>query len=175
MGREMTGASDDRDPRRAALEALSLGELEEVAGELQRRLGVALRRIGERDADALDAAGRSPRRRAAELAVESEVVALALAALAAGQPAGDRLPATHPTLAAAIAYAAPNLQALLTRLEQDRRLLTSLARQLESRLDEPFEFGRTHETPRQLLVVALIEGPARLALSLEGLLATRQA
>lgn len=174
----MTGASgtgDAGDPRRAALEALSLVELEEVAGELQRRLGVALRLIGERDADALDPGGRSPRRRTAELAVESEVVALALAALAAGQSAGERLPAGHATLAAAIAYAAPNLQALLTRLDQDRRLLTSLARQLESRLDEPFEFGRTRETPRQLLVVALIEGPARVALALERLLALRDA
>lgn len=168
------GTRGPRDPRRAALEQLSLAELEEVGGELQRRLGVALRRIGERDADMPGPASPSPRRQTAQLAVESEVVALALGALAAGLPAGARVPGGHPTLAAAIAYAAPNLSALLTRLEQDRRLLTSLARQLESRLDAEFDFGGVRETPRQLLIEVLVESPARIALALERSLETRE-
>lgn len=155
------------DPRRAALAALSLGELEEAAGELQRRLGVALRRLGERDADRPVANGRSPRRQAAELAALCEVAALGLGALAAGLPPGPRLPASHPTFTAAVAYGAPNLPALLSRLDQDRRILTSLARQLESRLDELVGFGREELTPRALLIDALIEQPARVALELE--------
>lgn len=162
----MTG-SNERDPRRAALEQLTLAEVEETAGELQRRLGVALRRIGERDADRGGVTSASPRRQVAELAALCEVTAVALGAVAAGLPLGARLVATHPALPAAIAYGAPNLPGLLSRLEQDRRVLTSLARQLASRLDVPLMFGRDEVTPRQLLLEALIEQPARLALELE--------
>lgn len=161
------------DARRSALETLTLAELEEAAGELQRRIGVALRRIGERDADSYDTAGRSPRRQAAQLAVECEVTALALAARAAGLPTAPRVPAEHPTFAAAIAYGAPNLPALVSRLEQDRRVLASLARQLESRLDEPLGGASEGETPRDLLIRALIESPARAALAFERFLAER--
>ncbi|MFN8639915.1 MAG: hypothetical protein U0360_10805 [Dehalococcoidia bacterium] len=162
------------DPRRNALATLTLAELEEAAGELQRRIGVALRRIGERDADSYDTAGRSPRRQAARLAVECEVTALALAARAAGLPGSPRVPAEHPTFAAAIAYGAPNLPALVSRLEQDRRVLASLARQLESRLDEPLGASEP-ETPRELLIRALIEAPARAALAFERFLDERDA
>lgn len=155
------------DPRRAAIEQLSLAEVEEAAGELQRRLGVALRRIGEREADRGGMTAASPRRQVAELAALCEVTAIGLGAIAAGLSPGPRLPAGHPTLPSAIAYGAPNLPALLTRLEQDRRLLTSLARQLESRLDLRLTFGNDEVTPRQLLLEALIEQPARLAFELE--------
>lgn len=158
---------DERDPRRAALEQLTLAEVEEAAGELQRRLGVALRRIGERDADRGGMTSVSPRRQVAELAALCEVTAVALGAVAAGLPLGPRLASGHPTLPAAIAYGAPNLQGLLTRLEQDRRVLTSLARQLESRLDLAMAFSSEEVTPRQLLLEALIEQPARLAFELE--------
>ncbi len=158
---------DEADPRRAALEQLSLEELEEAAGELQRRLGVALRRIGERDADRGGVAAPAPRRQVADLVTQCEVVAIALGAIAAGLTPGPRLTAGHPTLPAAIAYGAPNLPALLTRLEQDRRVLTSLARQLESRLDSRLMFGTGETSPRRLLIEVLIEQPARMALELE--------
>ncbi|MCC6236435.1 MAG: hypothetical protein IT299_02545 [Dehalococcoidia bacterium] len=167
-------SSDERDPRRAAMERLSLEEVEEAAGELQRRLGVALRRIGERDADRGGMHASNPRRQVAELAALCEVTAIGLGAIAAGLPPGPRLPPAHPTLPAAIAYGAPNLAALLTRLEQDRRLLTSLARQLESRLDLTVLFGSDGVTPRQLLLDALIEQPARLALELEQVAGLRE-
>jgi hypothetical protein len=163
------------DPRRAALEGLSLAELEEAAGEIQRRVGVALRRIGERDADRPNLEGMTARRRAAELAVACEVAALALGSLAAALPTGPLLPPGHPTLAAALAYGAPTLQSLLGRLEQDRRVLASLARQLESRLETPATFGAREITPRRLLVEVLIEVPARAALELERIAGLREA
>lgn len=169
----MTFAFDRGDPRRAALEGLSLEELEEAAGELQRRLGVALRRIGERDADR-GGVSPSPRRQIADLVTQYEVIAVALGAVAAGLTPGPRLVSGHPTLPAAIAYGAPNLAALLARLEQDRRVLTSLARQLESRLDVTLMFGR-ETSPRELLLEVLIEQPARLALELELVAGLREA
>jgi hypothetical protein len=64
-------------------------------------------------------------------------------------------------------YAAPTLSALLTRLEQDRRLLASLARALESRLSEE------HATPwgrmplRRLVAELALAEPARCAQALE--------
>ena len=64
------------------------------------------------------------------------------------------------------AYAAPSLGALLSRLEQDRRLLTSLARQLESRLDEAAA-QLEGVTPRRALIQVLIAEPARCAQRLE--------
>jgi hypothetical protein len=164
----LEGGLGTTDPRRAALEELSLEELEEAAGEIQRRMAVALRRIGEQDADRMPLRGVSPRRRVAELAVACESGALALASFAAGITPGPRYPTQHPTLGAAVVYAAPNLSTLLTRLEQDRRLLASLGRQLESRLDFPLGGGYGPETPRQVLIAALIEAPARVALDLEG-------
>ena len=148
-----------------ALQSLALPELEEASGELHRRIAVALRRIGGRcagDIDALnDADGRNPRRRAASLAAAAELAAATLGAIAAGAaPPGERID-RHPATVAAVMYAAPTVAALLGRLEQDRRLLASLARALESRLDEE------HETPwgrislrRLVAEVALVEAAA---------------
>lgn len=150
----------------AAFETLELPDLEEAAGELERRMGVALRRIGERVADHPDAEGIAPRRRVAELAVESERVAFALGALLAGIEAADAAVARHPAVVAAMSYAAPNLGALLSRLDQDRRLLTSLARQLESRLDVPAA-QLDGVTPRRALIEVLVAHPARCAQRLE--------
>ena len=161
------GAEGDSPPDPlATFEALALPELEEVAGELQRRMGVALRRIGEHTADAPDAEGIAPRRRMAELVVESERVAFALGALLANVAPAEAAVARHPALIAAMAYAAPTIASLLSRLDQDRRLLTSLGRQLESRLDAPAT-QLQGLTPRRVLVEALLAHPARCAQILE--------
>jgi hypothetical protein len=64
-------------------------------------------------------------------------------------------------------YAAPTVQSLLSRLEQDRRLLASIARYQEARLDEE------HETPwgrvrlRQVVSAVAIVHAARCAVTLE--------
>lgn len=157
-----------------AFEALALPELEEAAGELQRRIGVALRRIGERRAEASDIEGVSPRRRVAELAVESERVAFALGALLAGTALAEPAASRHPGVVAAMTYAAPSIPALLSRLDQDRRLLTSLGRQLESRLDVPAsQFEGV--TPRRALIEVLLAHPARCAQRLEREATVREA
>ncbi len=167
------GGGHSSDPL-AAFEALALPELEEAAGELERRMGVALRRIGERSADEPDSDGISPRRRVAALTAESERVAFALGALLAGVRAGDEAVAGHPAVVAAISYAAPSIGALLSRLDQDRRLLTSLGRQLEARLDLPAaQFGGG--TPRRALIEALLVHPARCAQLLERAAGRREA
>ena len=144
----------------AAFEALTLAEIEESAGELHRRVAAALRAVGEERADAPGPAGASPRGEAAALAATLELAALALAGAAAGgeaaPPPADRVPA----LAAALAYAAPSIGALLARLEQDRRLAAALARSLEPRLGE-------ERALRRLLVEALLGAPARCAMALE--------
>ena len=144
----------------AAFEALTLAEIEESAGELHRRVASALRAVGEERADAPGPEGVSPRREAASLAASLELAALALAGAAAGgeaaPPPADRVPA----LAAALAYAAPSIEALLARLEQDRRLAAALARTLEPRLG-------AERALRRLLVEALLGAPARCAMALE--------
>lgn len=149
----------------AAFEALTLAEIEESAGELHRRVAAALRAVGEERADAPGPEGVSPRREAASLAASLELAALALADASAGGeaalPPDGRPPAERvPALAAAIAYAAPSIGALLARLEQDRRLAAALARTLEPRLG-------AERALRRLLVEALLGAPARCAMALE--------
>ena len=71
-------------------------------------------------------------------------------------------------------YAAPSVAALLARVDQDRRLVASLARTLESRL------GEEHETPwgrlrlRRVLVDVLLGEGARCAMALEARLGEAQ-
>lgn len=151
----------------SALDSLTLVEVEEAAGELHRRIGAALRDIGERRADR---GGReSPRARVAALAVATEAGALTLGAVAAGSVVHlPRLDA-HPTTVAAAVYAAPTIQALLARLDQDRRLLASLARALEPRFDEECDSPWGHMSLHRLVVELAIVRPARLALELERL------
>lgn len=154
----------DFDATATELEQLSLPEIEEALGEIERRIAVALRALGERAADAPDPSGRSPRLGVAELAAELELAAFALAAVASGgaPPAdGDRRPA----LAAALMYAAPTIPALLQRLDQDRRLLVSLARTAE-------EHAGADESSslRSLLVERGLGAAARCALALEAVL-----
>ena len=146
------------------LEQLSLAEIEEALGEIERRIAVALRALGERAADEPDPTGRSPRLEVAELAAELELAAFALATVASGAapPAdGDRRPA----LAAALMYAAPTIPALLQRLDQDRRLLVSLARTAEEHA-APEDSGGL----RRLLVERGLGAAARCALALEAAL-----
>ena len=159
-------------PDAGAVEQLSLPEIEEAIGEIERRIAVALRALGERAADEPDAAGRSPRREAAELAADLELAALALAVVAEGGalPAepGDRRTA----LAAGLMYAAPTIPALLQRLDQDRRLLVSLARAAAERLGRDAD-PADERALRRLLVEAGLGAAARCAMALEAALARR--
>jgi hypothetical protein len=151
----------------APFDTLTLAELEESAGELHRRVAVALRALGEQRADTPDGEGLTARREVASLAASLELVALTLAAVAAGgateAPRVDR----HPTLVAALMYASPSLEALLQRLEQDRRLVSSIARTLESRLDEEHATPWGERRLRRLLVEVLLGASAQCALTLE--------
>lgn len=149
----------------AALDALAPHEVEETAGELHRRIAAALRDIGERGADK---GGRhSPRAKVAGLAVMTELSALVLGAAAAGSAAQLPRLDVHPTTVAAVMYAAPTIQALLVRLEQDRRLVASLARTLEARLDEECESPWGAMTLRRLVTSVAVVHPARVALELD--------
>ncbi len=163
-----TRLSDRRSPtQQDALDTLSLAEIEEASGELYRRLATALRSIGERRADDPDAEGRSPRQQAASLAATTELAAAALGAIAAGASGPTQRNDRHPATVAAIMYAAPAIAALLTRLEQDRRMLTSLARTLESRFEEQCDSPWGRLTVRQLLTEVALTEAARCARELE--------
>ena len=148
-------------------DALPLPEIEEASGELHRRISVALRGIGEARADQPDGEDRSPRWRAAALASATEFAATSLACIAAGgTPPLDRAD-HHPAAIAAVMYAAPTLTALSVRLDQDRRLLVSLARHLETRFEEPRVTAWGELTVHRLVVeVAVIEA-ARCAQAIE--------
>ncbi|MPZ98016.1 MAG: hypothetical protein GEU80_01555 [Dehalococcoidia bacterium] len=163
------------DPQLTALDTLTLEQLEEASGELHRRLGAALRRLGEGGADEVDADRHSPRSRAAALAVGLELASATLGAVAAGValPAGrlDR----HPSSVAAVMYAAPSIGALVARLEQDRRQLASLARTLEHRLHEVRETAWGTLSLRRVLTFAGLAEPAYCAQVLESLAAAIEA
>ncbi len=162
----------------AALSTLSLSELEEAGGELTRRIAVALRSLGETGADILTPSNSEPRRCTARLAALLDLTAAALAAAAGIAPENSRggiyLRTQTKALEASIMYAAPTIDALLTRLEQDRRLLVSLARAVESQLAE------RHPTPlgmiklRTLVTEMVITEPARTAQVLERALAVQR-
>ena len=166
----------------AALSTLSLSELEEAGGELTRRIAVALRSLGESGADRLTPSEKSsdsePRRCTARLAALLELTATALAAAVGTAPENSRggiYPrAQTKALETSVMYAAPTIDALLTRLEQDRRLLVSLARAVESQLAE------RHPTPlgmiklRTLVTEMAITEPARTAQALERALAAQR-
>jgi hypothetical protein len=151
----------------ATLDGLTLVEVEEAAGELHRRIAATLREIGERRADR---GGRdSPRAKVASLAVSTELAALILGALTAGSEARVPRLDVHPSMVAGVMYAAPTIQALLARLEQDRRLVASLARTLVARLDEECESPWGRLTVHRILTGVSIERPARLAMELEAI------
>lgn len=169
----------DPEPNRApppddairAFDELPLETLEEASGELHRRIAMAMRHIGEERADETDASRRSPRQRVAALAVLLELAAQTFAAVAAGtEPPSGRVD-RHPTAVASVMYGAPTLTGLLQRLEQDRRGLTSLARNLESRLDAPARGAWESLGLRQVLSEVAIAAPAECAHQLEAILA----
>lgn len=151
----------------SALAHLSLAEIEETGGELHRRIGAALRLIGEERADTAAPGARSPRWLVCELAASIELAAQTLAAAAAGVTGPTARLDRHAAMVGAVMYAAPTLPALLTRLEQDRRMLASLARTLEDRIEEPTDTAWGHRRLRAVLVEAAIAAPARCALPLE--------
>jgi hypothetical protein len=153
-----------RDEARAALLNLPLDTLEEAAGELVRRITVAMRDIGELRADDADDERRTPRQRVASLAALTEA---AVQYLGDGSANTATSTTPHPTTVAAVMYGAPTVGGLLQRLEQDRRMLTSVARQLEARLDDVGS-GRVL---RLTLTEAAIVAPAECARALELLLA----
>lgn len=159
------GAGGDLD---AVLLQLPLDEMEEAAGELHRRIAAALRALGEQVADIAPPGQRSPRWQVAALVAATEVAAYALGAVAAQAPAAP-IPRTdrHTATIAAVMYAAPSIGALLTRLEQDRRLLVSLARTLEGQLDSERETPWGRMPLRQLVGQVVVLDAARCALSLE--------
>lgn len=150
--------------------SLTLAEVEEASGELHRRVAIALRSIGERRADERGELGThaaSPRQIAAALAASLELAASTLGAVAAGvAPVGGRVD-RHPTTVAAVMYAAPTIDALLARLEQDRRLLASTARTLESRLDEQHTTPWGTQTLRGMVTEIALTETARSAQELE--------
>lgn len=161
----VTGAFDGIDP---ALLALSLDEVEEVSGELHRRLATALRSLDEEDADYAARGEHAPRWHVASLLATTELAAATLGAVAASAsaaalPRSDR----HLATVAALMYAAPTIPALLSRLEQDRRLLTSLARGFDTNLDVAYPGPWGHVTGRHIVVTVAILDAARCALLTE--------
>ncbi len=150
-----------------AFDTLSLAELEETAGELHRRIGVSLRRAGEAKADDRDDEGQSPRRRVAAYAALIEFAAATFASVAAGAtPPAERYD-RYPTSVVAVMYATPTIPALLSRLEQDRRLLASYARTLEARLDETHSTAWGEVTLRRVLLDIDLAEAAQCAIALE--------
>lgn len=146
---------------------LSLTELEEASGELHRRIGVALRHIGEPRADEWDAEGISPRKRVSGYVALLELASQTLGAITAAVPAPTERTDQHPALVAAVMYATPTIPALLTRLEQNRRQLASLARGRETMLDYAVATPWGAVPTRRVIVEAAIAEAARCALALD--------
>ncbi len=151
----------------SVFDTLSLAELEESSGELHRRIGVALRHIGEARADEWDTEGVSPRRRVSGYVALLELASQTLGAITAGVATPTARTDEHPALVAAIMYATPTIPALLSRLQQNRRQLASLARGRESTLDiaqaTPWGVVET----RQVILEAAITEAARCAMALD--------
>ena len=154
---------------------MPLEQIEEAAGELHRRAGSALRRIGEARADDPDPEGDSPRERITALIAASELAIATFAAAAARAEAPRRRLDREPVALAALMYGAPTLVGLLGRLEQNRRILASLARQLEPRLPEMLTTAWGDRSLRDVLVLHAIEEPARCAQLFEEHLARLEA
>jgi hypothetical protein len=129
-----------------------------------------LRALGEGRADqpaSGDIRTRSPRWHVASLIASTELAAATFGALAANGPPPSTRTDQHSTTIAAIMYAAPTIPALLARLEQDRRLLTSFARTFASRLEDEAVTAWGPMPLRQLLATVTVIEPARCAVLLE--------
>jgi len=158
-------------PDPTVFDTLSLEELEEASGELHRRVGIALRHIGEPRADEWDREGLSPRRRVSGYAALIELASQTLGAITAGVPTPTARTDEHPALVAALMYATPTIPALLARLEQDRRQLASLARGRETMLDLAAATPWGVVPARRIIVEASVAEAARCAMALERFLA----
>lgn len=152
-------------------DALTLPEIEEASGELHRRIAIALRHIGEPRADEWDSEGLSARRRVSGYVALLELAAQTLGAITAAVAAPVARTDQHPALVAAVMYATPTIPALLGRMEQDRRMVASLARGLEPLLDAPRPSPWGEVTPRRIVLEAAIAEAARCAMALERCLA----
>lgn len=159
----------------SVFDQMPLEQLEEASGELHRRAAAALRRIGDARADEADAEGLTPRQRIASLIAAIEQAASTLGAAASGIDTGSGRVDPDPAYVAAIMYGAPTIAGLLGRLEQNRRMLTSLARQLEPPSSEPVATPSGAQSIRQLVIEHAISEPARGALALEHHSATLEA
>lgn len=159
----------------SVFDQMSLDQLEEAAGELHRRAGSSLRRIGEAGADDPDPEGDTPRERVTALIASSELAIATFAAAAGGAEAPRQRVDREPVALSALMYGAPTLTGLLGRLEQDRRILASLARHLEPRLVEVFTTAWGERSLRDVLILHAIEEPARCAMAFEQQLAAIEA
>jgi hypothetical protein len=148
-------------------ERMSLGAIEEVSGELHRRTGAALREIGELRADELLGGGISPRQQTAALVTSIELACITMEAIIGQLPPPPARSDRHPSAVAAVMYGAPSLAGLLTRLEQDRRMFTSLTRHLQPRRGETATTAWGNGTIQQLVIELAIVEPARIAQALE--------
>lgn len=148
-------------------QSMSLDSLEEASGELHRRAATALRRIGELRADELISGGVSPRQQIAALAATLELACTTFEAIIGHADPPPARSDRHPSSIAAVMYGAPALTGLLARLQQDRRMLTSLIRQLRPRLTEEVSTAWGRDTLRHLVVEFVIVEPAKVAQTLE--------
>lgn len=149
-----------------AFDALPLDAVEEACGELHRRISEALRAIGEQQAD--EGARDAPRRVVAGYAATLELACATFAAAAAGVSAPGGRFDRHPAAVAAVMYGAPTIPALLTRLEQDRRMLASLARHEEARLGDAVLGPWGEVSLRHVLTKVALGEASRCAQVLEG-------
>ena len=159
----------------SVFEILSLEELEEASGELHRRIGIALRYVGEPRADEWDAEGVSPRKRVSGYVALLELASQTVGSITAGVAPPTARTDEHPALVAAVMYATPTIPVLLARLEQDRRQLASLARGRETMLDLESLTPWGYTTTRRLVIEATIAEAARCAMALERFLAALDA
>lgn len=157
----------DRELPRAlgAFDALPLDALEEACGELHRRIGVGLRAIGEAEAD--EGGREAPRRAVAGYAASLELACATFGAAAAGVAAAGGRADRHPASVAAVMYGTPTIPALLVRLEQDRRMLASLARHEEARLDTEVAGPWGRISLRRVLTEVALGEASRCAQALE--------
>ena len=109
--------------------------------------------------------------RVTALLASSELAITTLVAVAAGTPGPEHRLDAEAAARSALMYGAPSLAGLLTRLEQDRRALASLARTLDERSGEAVQTAWGELTVRETVVLHAIEEPARCAQALEERLA----
>ena len=83
--------------------------------------------------------------------------------------------AHNPAAVAAVMYGAPTIPALLARLEQDRRMLASLARHEEARLGEAVLWPWGEASLRRVLTEVALGEASRCAQAVEARVAAIEA